>query len=400
MKKFLTYLCVICVTFALFFVLFKKTDVLPNIISNFEILVSSVKSQDVEEYNSDFSVNSLGKIKYNTYYYDKLNAEQQKIYTGIANSVKNLDETAMIKIDKDYDFAQISEDAKKAMEAFFADHPEVFYLNTEYQILTNSSLIGNSLKLYFGYSVSSKDELEQQICTIESGIKEFTSDISDLDTEYDKELKIHDSIASKVTYYSYNDITNIPEVYHTAYSAIKEKSSVCDGFTKIYQLALNQVGIPSILVTGTLESDPHAWNMVELEDGWYNVDLTSDKTIKENNNAVVHTYFNVTNDYIKQSHEFYDEANIPTANSEQFNYYSKESKYIKSSDNFNTKFENILKNNKNSVLIEFKADEKISQVPEKIVKRLSQRDYKEYIDLNTNTIQYYTVLNTYIIVKN
>ena len=25
---------------------------------------------------------------------------------------------------------------------------------------------------------------------------------------------------------------------------------------------------------------------------------------------------------------------------------------------------------------------------------------KEYIDLNTNTIQYYTVLNTYIIVKN
>lgn len=400
MKKFLTYLCIVCVIFILFFVLLKKTNVSNNIINNYEILISNFKSDDIKEYNSDFCVNSLGKIKYNTYYYSKLTDKQKYIYAGIANSVKDLKKEFFIKIDKDYAFDEIANDAKKSMEAFFADHPEVFYLNTEYQLLSNSSLLGNTLKVYLEYSINSKEELESQILDLKKGIEEFTQNIEETDTDYDKELKLHDAIATKVTYYSYSEISTIPEIYHTAYSAVTKKASVCDGFSKIYQLALNEVGIPSIIVTGTLESDPHAWNMVELEDGWYNVDLTSDKTIKENDKAVIHTYFNVTNEYIKNSHTFYEEENVPKAEKLEYNYYLREDKYINSNDNFNTKFEKILKNNKNDVLIEFGVDEKISKVPEKIVKRLSQKDYKEYIDFNNNTIQYYNVLNTYIIKKN
>lgn len=399
MKKFLVFILVAVLTFVGCMYIATRTDIFSGVASNFEMIMLNFSSGNIEEYSSDFVVNDLGKIKYNTYYYDKLDENQKKIYTAVANTVKKLDEAAVVKFEKEYNVYEVSEDIKVAMESFFADHPEVFYLNTEYQILTNSSVFGNMGKIYLGYSVASEEELNSQIEDIKLGIKEFTMDVDDSDTDYEKELKIHDSIAENVSYYSYNSIEEIPEIYHTTYSGIKESAAVCDGFTKLFQIALNEYNINSILVTGVLENDPHAWNMVEINGSWYNVDLTSDKTIKEYNNPVIHAYFNITNDYIKKSHKFSDESIIPEANSDEYNYYVKEGKIIDTSANFNTKFENILKSNDNDTLVEFKVGDGVTSVSEKIVRRLSQRDYLEYIDTSKNTIQYYNVLDTYIIMK-
>lgn len=400
MKKFLVYLCISCLVFVASIYVFTHTNLLDGIANCLESISINISNSDIEEYNKEFKINDLGIIGYNTFYYDRLDDNQKLIYSSVANSVKNLNDEAIVKLSKQYDMSKAAEDIKKSMEFFFNDHPEIFYLNTDYQILTNSSALGNSIKVYLGYSVSNKDELNNKISEIKSGIKTLTNDVSSNDTNYEKELKIHDNIAKTIDYYDYDDITNIPSVYHTAYSGISEKSAVCDGFTKLFQLALNEVGIDSILVTGKLDADPHAWNMVKLDDKWYNVDLTSDKTVKEKTGIVVHSYFNVTNDYIKKSHSFESLDSGIEANSEDYNYYVKENKMILSSDNFNTKFEELLKNNKNEDLLEFRVEKQSSSIPEKIVRRLSERDYEEYIDVQKSTIQYYKVSDTYILMKN
>ena len=400
MKKFLIYLCIISVTFAICIFLFTRTNILNGIYNCIQSISINISSTQVEEYNKNFKINDLGIIENNTFYYDKLNLDQKKIYTSVANSVKKLEKEAVVKFDKGFDMSYISEDVKEAMESFFNDHPEIFYLNTDYQILTNSSAFGNSVKIFLGYSVENLEELQEKISIIKSGIQEIIKDINVDDTIYQKELKIHDNIAKNIEYYDYDNITTIPAMYHTAYSGITEKKAVCDGFTKLFQLALNEIKINSILVTGKLDSDPHAWNMVQLDGKWYNVDLTSDKTIKDKEGIVIHSYFNVTNDSIMKTHVFDTLDILPIADSEEYNYYVKENKVIKSVDNFVTKFESILLDNKDNSLLELRIDESISSVPEKIVRRLSQRDHEEYIDEEKSTIQYYKISDTYILMKN
>ncbi len=400
MKKFFCCLFIIAVIVVGGIFLFTNNDALENMKENLDFMLIGIKTKNLEDYNKDFLINDLGKIAYNTYYYDKLDDNQKNIYTHIANAVKNLDEKVLIKFNKEYNFNNVSNDINSAMESFFADHPEVFYLNTEYQILTNSSILGNSVKIYLGYNVDSVDKLNEEIEKVNTGIEKYTLQVKADDSAYQKELQLHDAIAKNVKYYEYNSISEIPEIYHTVYSGIVDKTAVCDGFTKLYQLALEKVSIPSILVTGTLESDPHAWNMVLIEDEWYNVDLTSDKTIKDSEDAVVHSYFNVTNEYIQQSHKFTDINIVPEAKSEKYNYYEVSQKTISASKNFSTQLEDILDSNENEVLVEFRVEKTISEIPEKIVKRLSRRDYKEYLDLQKNTMQYYNILDTYVILKN
>ena len=62
----------------------------------------------------------------------------------------------------------------------------------------------------------------------------------------------------------------------TAYGALIGGRAKCDGISLALKWALEELGIPSLIVTGTSLDDGvgHAWNMVRLDGHWYNVDLT------------------------------------------------------------------------------------------------------------------------------
>lgn len=220
---------------------------------------------------------------------------------------------------------------------------------------------------------------------------------------FDAEVYIHDKICEIATYYKYNDINEVPEICHSIYGCFVSKQAVCDGLSKALMIALDKAGIENILVTGYLQNQAHAWNLVKLDDAWYHVDITSDKSVKsgENNKEeIIHSYFNITTEQIKKTNTIDLEEKLPVADKTEYNYYVKTGKYIDITDNFLTKFKGILDNNKNENLVEFATNSKVKSVPEKMVYAFQDNKYNKYVDKNVNKFNYYNILNTYILLIN
>lgn len=101
---------------------------------------------------------------------------------------------------------------------------------------------------------------------------------------------MHDALASAVTY----DLT--ADMNQSAYSALVNGKSVCAGYARAYQYLLQQLGIPCYYCTGYSGGD-HAWNIVKLDDGYYNVDVTWDDA-----NTLRYDYFNKTDADFASTH--------------------------------------------------------------------------------------------------
>jgi len=95
-------------------------------------------------------------------------------------------------------------------------------------------------------------------------------------TNYEKVKAIYDYICKNVTY----DYTNLNEdsykLKYTAYGALIDGTSVCQGYAVLlYRMAL-MAGIDCRLIPGNGNGGPHAWNIMKMGDKYYNVDATWD----------------------------------------------------------------------------------------------------------------------------
>ena len=394
MKKLISVF-VICVIVVGVVFAFTKVPVLKEKV---DILISKFTKEQIDEYTEDFEINRL-KIKNQSFYYNTLNDTQKYIYTALANSIRDINNVVKLS---DYTYVSNDETAKDVdivMQAFFADHPEVFYVESKYTISTTTVFFKDVVEINVEYNVESKEDLEEKITTIENKINEYLA-LVNTDNIFDIELVLHDNLLKNVSYYNYDKIENVPQYCHDIYGAFVNKEAVCDGFTKSMQILLDRKNIESIVVLGDLENEAHAWNLVKLDDSWYHLDVTSDQSIKEKKNGtqiVTHAYYNLTTDEILKSHKLDTPDIIPNANETKYNYYIYTGKVVSTNDNFANKLSVLLTNNTNENIMEFYAPN-ISSVPDKIVDTLSRNRYTEYI-IN-NKINYYTMEDVYVIMKN
>lgn len=392
MKKIL-FVFILCAIVIL--AVFLATNV-PSVHSALESLSNVIFVKELEPYTDNFEVNSL-KLKNQSFYYNNLSDEKKKIYTAIANGIKNLEKTFTLNNYEIIDNDTTMKDIEQAMQAFFADHPEVFYVDNKYIVSTKTTIFKKYVEIELNYTITSKSELDKKIIELESKINEYLEK-TDGKEGMDAELVLHDSLGECVEYYKYESVDNVPQECHSIYGAFITNKAVCDGFSKALQLLLDRKNIESIIVLGKLENESHAWNLVKLGDNWYHVDLTSDKAIKDlSSKIVLHTYFNITTSLIEKTHIFDNKEIIPIAEDYTYNYYFKNDKVIKFEDVFSRKFKSLLDNNKNDNLLEFAVYD-IDDVPEQMVDFLSKNKYSEYI--SNNKITYYSILNSYILVKN
>ena len=84
------------------------------------------------------------------------------------------------------------------------------------------------------------------------------------------------------------------EYSHTAYGSIVDGMAVCDGYSAGFYLIMEKLGIPAMIVTGEAgeawDTGGHAWNMVQLDGNWYEVDTTWD----DYGDKTIHDFFNLT----------------------------------------------------------------------------------------------------------
>lgn len=105
------------------------------------------------------------------------------------------------------------------------------------------------------------------------------------ETLYDRVKSIHDYICELTVY---TDPKEAPYVY-SAYGALVDHRSVCEGYAESFKLICDRNGIECILVSGkgitSSKSENHMWNYVRMDDGkWYAVDATWDdgKSVSSN----------------------------------------------------------------------------------------------------------------------
>jgi transglutaminase/protease-like cytokinesis protein 3 len=89
---------------------------------------------------------------------------------------------------------------------------------------------------------------------------------------------VSDSVLSSYGYKSRND-SKMWEA-STSYGALVKRQAICGGISSAYFLAAKAVGLKCITITGTLNSKPHAWNMVCVGSYWYYVDATNIATLR------------------------------------------------------------------------------------------------------------------------
>ena len=401
MKKKVISLFIILFSILAVVIITRNPKVANQIIISTEDIYDNIsgKNEEITDVKG-ININEL-EIKNSSYYYEKLTDEQKKIYKAVAVAIKNLDSNAKIK---EYNFTDDNttmKDVKAAIKSLFLDHPEVFYVSNDYTVSTIELLNSKRIEIDLKYLVKDKNDLNKKITEIKNVIDPIINDAKNMD-KFDAELYIHDKICEMCTYYKYSNIEAVPEECHTIYGCLVNKQAVCDGLSKSLQIMLDKVEIDNILVTGNLQNQAHAWIMVKLDDNWYHMDITSNKSVRNESGKeeIIHSYFNITSERIKKTNSIDIEEQLPEASATEYNYYLKTDKYISLTDNFSYKLKNILKNNQNSRLAEFAADPRLSTVPEKMSYVLQDSNYSEYVNKALNRFNYYNVLNSYIILKN
>ena len=97
-------------------------------------------------------------------------------------------------------------------------------------------------------------------------------------TDYEKIYGIYDYMCRNIAY----DFDNLyDETYilkFSAYAALVNKTAVCQGYALLfYRLALT-LGVDARVITGIGNGGGHAWNIVELDNQYYNLDATWDRS--------------------------------------------------------------------------------------------------------------------------
>ena len=197
-----------------------------------------------------------------------------------------------------------TDEVQKAIEALFNDHPELFWLETKYNYLYTEGDICVQVSLEYNMTA---DQLPQAQVWFETAAVEIVNGAAAYGSDYEKEKFVHDTLAGSVEYDEEAPLSQ------SAYSALVARRSVCAGYARAFQYIMNRIGIPTYYVIG-YSSGSHAWNIVKLDDGYYNVDVTWDAST-----PVSYRYFNRTDADFAETHTREDEScNLPQCTAEKY----------------------------------------------------------------------------------
>lgn len=230
-----------------------------------------------------------------------LSEEEKKVYNQLyANIVAHNNDFSLVTR-----ISSLSVD--DVISAVLYDHPELFWYTgySEYISAPNSgAVIGMSIEfLEFDDFDAAKTEFDNKLQAI-------VDEARSKGDPYSQELFVHDKIAKETSFDDKNPLNQ------TAYSALVQGRSVCAGYSKAFQLVMHELGISCYYVTGKIEGNNHAWNLVRINGDFYNVDVLWD-----DNMVLTHKYFNITDEHIYADHERDTIAkSLPECTATEFKY--------------------------------------------------------------------------------
>ncbi len=161
---------------------------------------------------------------------------------------------------------------------------------------TNGSDICHFFLNYY-LPVSQLRQMKEETRTL---VRQAVSEIKvDGKSDYEIVNAVNDYLCDKVEYAPSEPYA--PEE-HTGYNALKNGSAVCDGYSRAAKMILNELGISCHIEVGDChEGGGHAWNLVEVDGEWYQLDVTWNDGGQAFNKKGRKEYFLVTDAFMEKS---------------------------------------------------------------------------------------------------
>ena len=254
------------------------------------------------------------------FHYNQLTDEAKKIYNALHTMYVN----GILKTgSQDYDLVAngyfTEEEAKNyekgsselitamnaARYAFYADYPEIFYVEFQKMSIRTTKDAENKYHVYLGsgrykdYFVDgfTTENIDKAIEDFNNKVDEIVEKANNITEEADKDLTtekirlIHNEIINNTSYRLESDCTPGNESFiGTPYGSLVKGQAVCEGYARSIKVLLDRIGVENILVQGLHQSEgsaavPHMWNYVQIEKQttaratekvWYAIDTTMD----------------------------------------------------------------------------------------------------------------------------
>lgn len=140
-------------------------------------------------------------------------------------------------------------------------------------------------------------------------------EIDSMDRCGEKAQTIHDWIVANCSY----DMAGLTQKYSSpspdSYSPydgkfmLLEKTGVCDSYAQAYWLLLQMSDVPCSMMAGVMldNGQPHAWNLVYLDDHWAHVDTTHDDPVPDEPGRICEDYYDKTDKEMAKNREWVKE---------------------------------------------------------------------------------------------
>ena len=376
MKKIIAFIVGITIGLVIYLALGNVDNVVNAIIENNEIVQDRPTDSQIEQFETKKETKCF-------YYYDNLSQDEKTAYLTLYYGFVEYDDSIRMEVQE--------EDLKDVFTAVLYDNPDMFWVDYEYDYMVYSDSVAFSPK----YRLT-EDEVKTMQDSVNDKIDEIITEVNKLDSDYEKELYIHDYIIENTEY----DISTLEKMGDTVHSVLVSGKSICEGYARTVQILLDKLGIENYLVTGDTESDgeilPHMWNIVNIDGDNYHLDVTWDDLNDEFD--TVYFYFNVTDEYISRDHYKINPQNN-NCNSTKSNYFVKENTLVYTYKGYNNLVQQsvdaLLKDNTVELCFAENADYK------KALKDLeNDNGFFKYVDtvinkskrkLNKNIVDYHTL---------
>ena len=270
---------------------------------------------------SEADIVSQQEAQQGNYYFGQLDPEGKILYVEIYRIFMQWEEEVLLSTN-DASLLPL------VYQAVINDHPELFYLNgyTYTRYMQQGSVKYITFSGRYLYDAA---EVERRQAAIDKVVREKLAEFSGADS-YGTVKAVYEYLILSTEYSLESpDNQNICSVF-------LDKKSVCNGYAKAAQYLLNRCGIPCIIVNGTALGDAHAWNIVEINGQYYQMDATwgdpsyHAKEGEENEGVpdIDYSYLGVTTKEINRNHSADKTFALPACDAIQDNYFVREGLYL------------------------------------------------------------------------
>lgn len=236
------------------------------------------------------------------YYYEHLDPVAKEMYDimlEIARDPVIEGNFGLMMSTVDPDSDEFFDEWTLAYTGLIYDHPELFWLYTREHLIAPFSTgeYANGVYYVLFALVTPYNEYQEEMTAFNEAAAAVLAQIDPTLPDYEKVCQAHDIITGMCSY----DVESLDQYTddaytHTAYGMLVKNSRgienycVCDGYSLAFEYILQQLGIPVAFnggIAGSLEEEAagtlggHAWNLVMVNDQWYEVDSTWDDNLQE-----------------------------------------------------------------------------------------------------------------------